>query len=1184
VPKDPAFDPPLVQIRSRLLDDMHKIIIVLAVPALAASLYRIQDTGWTISMFVHIAAAILVWCLFLFRNEVRFSIRSSVLLSLFLILGINGFLNYGLCGAGPQYVIVFVILATLFSGLRGGLSALAASMILMIGLSIAVIQQWLTFPIDFKVYNEASSSWILLIARLVLLIGAAIIVADRLYSALMDAMSTAQRQTNEIQQRAVMLEAEIAERKRAEEALRESEERYRNGFENHNAVMLLIDPDDGSIIEANKAAVNYYGWPYERLKQMKIQEINTFSSEDIKRMMNHAQPQKPIHSEFRHRRADGLIRDVEVFSSKINVKGKDLLHSIIHDITTRKQAEDALRESEEKYRLMAENTADIISINDMSLRFTYISPSVKRLRGFNVDEAVHQTLEQTMTPESLKTALAAFEEEIKLEASGTADPNRIRTLELEEYKKDGSIIPLESSLSYLRDRDGKPVGILAISRDITDRRRGEEALRRSEEATRRLAMENEVLAEIGRIISSTVDIEEVYEHFAREAKRIIPFDRITVSIFNLKEMNYFILYTAGVEVPGFHTGDCHPIRTELLERAGRLRPGIIFQVRAEHEGQGEEEIRRQLPSFLPLYQAGLRSFMRVPLISKDEAIGSLNFLSLKYEAYSESDLRLAQKIANQIAGAVASTLLFHKQKQTEAQLLEASERFRRLVELSPLMISIQKAGKYVYLNPAALKTLGASKPEELVGRSIFEMIHPDYWDAARKRFEIVAQGKPVTLTEEKVIRLDKKVIDVELSQIQVFDRDEHAVMVVGRDITEQKKAEREKAALQEQLQQAQKMEAIGTLAGGIAHDFNNILAGIMGYAELAGLDLPEGSKAKENLQNSIKSAHRAKNLVQQILAFSRQKKQERRPIDIRPIIKEGVKFLRASLPTTIEIRQEMEEDLGTIEADPTQIHQVLMNLCMNASQAMGDQGGVLEVSLEKIDLDEGRSPSTLGLEPGPYLRLRVSDTGHGIPPEVLPRIFDPYFTTKEVGKGTGLGLAVVHGILKSYGGGISVSSEVGKGSSFGVYFPRIEAPSPTLEAVQAEPLPPGRKERVLFVDDEQAIVEIGQKILEYLGYEAVVRTSSLEALELFRAKPYQFDLVITDMTMPNMTGAGLAHEILGIRPGMPIILCTGFSEQMSGEKAKGLGIREFVMKPLVVMDLAKAMRRALDSEERKNRA
>ncbi len=387
----------------------------------------------------------------------------------------------------------------------------------------------------------------------------------------------------------------------------------------------------------------------------------------------------------------------------------------------------------------------------------------------------------------------------------------------------------------------------------------------------------------------------------------------------------------------------------------------------------------------------------------------------------------------------------------------------------------------------------------------------------------------------------------------------------------------------EQLHQAQKMEAVGTLAGGIAHDFNNILAAILGYAELANFDIAEDSRTKYNLQQSIKATHRARDLVQQILAFSRQARQERKPLDIKPLIKEGLKFLRASLPATIEIRQNMEEDPGTIEADPTQVYQVLMNLCTNAAHAMDEKGGVLEVSLGKADMDGEASAAPAGMEPGPYLRLRVSDTGHGMPPEILKRIFDPYFTTKEVGKGTGLGLAVVHGIVKSYGGGITVSSEMGKGSTFDIYFPRVQAMGRASEAERAEPLPFGGHERVLFVDDEKAIVEIGHSMLKYLGYEVEVRTSSIEALELFRAQADRFDLVITDMTMPNMTGDKLAQELLRIRPGIPIILCTGFSEYLTEEKAKALGVRELLMKPLAIRDLAQAVRRVLDYRKKKKR-
>jgi PAS domain S-box-containing protein len=542
-------------------------------------------------------------------------------------------------------------------------------------------------------------------------------------------------------------------------------------------------------------------------------------------------------------------------------------------------------------------------------------------------------------------------------------------------------------------------------------------------------------------------------------------------------------------------------------------------------------------------------------------------------------LRLAESIANQIAGAIANAQLYQREKRMEKELLKSEERFRLLVEMSPLLIWLHHEEKYIYLNPAAVRAFGASKPEELIGRSIFEVIHPDYWDMVRERIRILGTGEMTPPVEEKFVRLDKQVIDVEVTNAQAPFQDQSIILVVARDITEQRRAEKEKAVLQEQLQQAQKMEAIGTLAGGIAHDFNNILAAILGYAELAGFDIPEGSKARNNLQQLIKSAQRAKDLVQQILAFSRQGKQERKPLDIRPIVKEGLKFLRSSLPATIEIQQEVEEDLGVIESDPTQVYQVLMNLCTNAGHAMSEKGGVLEVSLNNVDLEGGKSFS-LGLESGAYLRLRVRDTGHGMSPEVLKRIFDPYFTTKEVGKGTGLGLAVVHGIVKSCGGGIEVSSEVGKGSTFDIYFPRVEGVSSGSEVKTVEPLTLGGHERVLFVDDEQGIVEIGQKILEHLGYEVVSRTSSVEALELFRMNPDRFDVVITDMTMPNMTGDKMAQEMLRIRPGIPLILCTGFSENISQEKAQALGIREFVMKPLVMQDLANAIRRSLEPQKK----
>ena len=382
-------------------------------------------------------------------------------------------------------------------------------------------------------------------------------------------------------------------------------------------------------------------------------------------------------------------------------------------------------------------------------------------------------------------------------------------------------------------------------------------------------------------------------------------------------------------------------------------------------------------------------------------------------------------------------------------------------------------------------------------------------------------------------------------------------------LNEQLKREiEERKQVEKQLRQAQKMEAIGTLAGGIAHDFNNILAVILGFTEIA-LNMPEDTRTQHWLKQVLKAGERAKELVQQ----------ERKPVRITPILKETLKLLSASLPATIEIREDVAAS-GTILGDPTQIHQVLMNLCTNAAYAMREEGGVLTVSQSDVELDVEAAARYPNLPPGSYLRLIVSDTGHGMDRAVMERIFDPYFTTKEPNEGTGLGLSVVHGIVQSYGGVITVDSEPGKGTSFHVVLPRIDRED-TPKAETFAPLPTGN-ERILFIDDEEMLVEMGQEMLESLGYDVVALTNNLEALETFRAQPDRFDLVITDQTMPHKTGAELARELLRIRPDIPIILCTGFSEIITEKQAEATGIRRFLMKPILRREMAQTIRDLLD--------
>ena len=379
--------------------------------------------------------------------------------------------------------------------------------------------------------------------------------------------------------------------------------------------------------------------------------------------------------------------------------------------------------------------------------------------------------------------------------------------------------------------------------------------------------------------------------------------------------------------------------------------------------------------------------------------------------------------------------------------------------------------------------------------------------------------------------------------------------------------------LDEQVRQGQKIQAIGTLAGGIAHDFNNMLTAILGYTELASDDVPRDSITWRNLQRVLTAGTRARELVQQILAFSRQSTTQFQPVEISLLVREMLSLLRASLPSTIEIRQHLETNVGTVLAAPTQIHQVLLNLCTNAEHAMRATGGVLEVRLEAVEVDTAFAAAHPELQPGPHARLTVCDTGHGMPPEVLERIYEPFFTTKGVGEGTGMGLSVAHGIVASHGGAMTVVSVPGKSTTFAIYLPCSAGPAVHPASV-AEPIPLGH-EHILFVDDEAMLVNLGQELLTRLGYTVTGHTSSVEALNAFRAAPHQFDLVITDQTMPTMTGEALVRALRDIRPDLPIVLCTGFSYAMSKDKAAALGIDAFLLKPLVAQDLARTIRQIL---------
>jgi len=519
-----------------------------------------------------------------------------------------------------------------------------------------------------------------------------------------------------------------------------------------------------------------------------------------------------------------------------------------------------------------------------------------------------------------------------------------------------------------------------------------------------------------------------------------------------------------------------------------------------------------------------------------------------------------------------------ERRQAEKALKGSERKYQAILEtIEEGYFEVDLAGNLTFLNDSLCKILGYPR------HKLLDMNNQFYTtpETAKKMYHdfnhIYRTGKSASLTDYEIIRKDgmKRVIELSPSLMRNDQNRPIGFHGIVRDISERLQAVEEKKKLEAQLQQSQKMEAIGTLAGGIAHDFNNILSAIIGYTELAMSGLPEDSRARSNMNKLLKAGERAKDLVKQILTFSSHTEQGKKPVLIHPIVKEILKLLRSTLPTTIEIRQNISST-STVLADPTQIHQVIMNLCTNAYHAMNEKGGVLEVSLSDTELDSDYT-AKLNTYPGPYLRLTVSDTGHGIEKKAIDRIFEPYYTTKEKSGGTGMGLAVVHGIVKSHGGIITVYSNPDKGSTFNVFLPRIEPAEPVEETeIRLGRIPIG-KEHILFIDDEPAIVDIGKRMLEHLGYKVEVRTSPIEALAAFRALSGKFDLIISDMTMPKMTGDEFAKELMAIRPDIPIILCTGFSEHINEEKAKAIGIRKFVMKPFILRDMAESIRQVLDS-------
>ncbi|MCP4683290.1 MAG: response regulator [Desulfobacterales bacterium] len=511
----------------------------------------------------------------------------------------------------------------------------------------------------------------------------------------------------------------------------------------------------------------------------------------------------------------------------------------------------------------------------------------------------------------------------------------------------------------------------------------------------------------------------------------------------------------------------------------------------------------------------------------------------------------------------------------EEELAESRQRedwLSTFINSSPNLAFLKdEEYRHVLVNKPYMAFLGM-REEEIIGKTDFELLPDELAAQCRQSDQLARESGEIQIVHEK-------------SGQQYFESHKFPVRLANNktgvggiviNVTERKIAEDEKSKLQKQLQLSQKMESIGTLAGGIAHDFNNILGIILGNAELAVDDVGEWNPARQNLKEIKTASLRAKNLVKQLLNFSRKTDSKRKPVKISPIIEDFFRLLKPLIPTNIDIQKEIFDESAVVLADPTQIHQIMLNLCTNAIHAMSENGGIIDVGLSSVYIGEDDAAQHIELNQGHYVKFTIGDTGHGIAKENLERVFDPYFTTREVGQGSGIGLSVVHGIIKSHDGAISIDSEHGKGTKIKVFLPLLEN-EPADDPKNRKELPTGA-ERILIVDDESSMANMIGQMLERLGYTVTVHTSSEDALDVFQIRSDDFDLVITDMTMPEITGDRLAKELRNIRSDIPVILCTGFSEQMNEEKAAEIGIQALIMKPIVKQELAETVRNVLDQD------
>ncbi|MCA9733434.1 PAS domain S-box protein [candidate division KSB1 bacterium] len=854
--------------------------------------------------------------------------------------------------------------------------------------------------------------------------------------------------------------------------------------------------------------------------------------------------------------------------------------------------------------------------------------------------------------------------------------------------KDGKIRIIAWHNTILCDEQDEIIGTLSSGEDITDRKKAEADLLKRDEKMHSLL-------QLAQSLQQARSFDQVVQALLKEIRKVVGYKTAWIYLVDNKLEHVQLLTAAGNRENQLRQwANKFKIKgDDYLQQVIASKTPIVMEDAAS-DPRPNKNVVSQLQS---------RTIVTIPVFMANAQLGTIATGSFAEEGVhvpTKSELEYLEAMARHVSSVIERIRAQEERQRFIDKLHESKERYRNLIEDSPNAIIVHREGRIIYANPASVKLVRAQNVEQLINLEVMNFVHPDYHKQVFERVKnIYSQTEPAPPMEEKFIRLDGSIIDVEVTgkivifegkpasqviiqditarkfaeksrqesderyrllveqmpdgvyrstpdgkflevntalvkmlgytnkeellamdikkdlyfeisernralhalqksgkeEIEVFRLrhktgrevwvEEHGRVIqdesgktifhegVLRDVTERRKAEREKEKLEAQVRRSQKLETIGTLAGGIAHDFNNILTPILGYADMALCNLTQPEQLHQDLLQIVKGANRAKKLVNQILTFSRQKEQERKPIYLPSVVKEALLLLRPSIPPFIEIQQNIDHTCDQVFADATQIHQIILNLCTNAFHAMEHSGGILNVELTQVQVSPSLVRMHSNLKAMDYVKLTLSDTGTGIQNTILDRIFEPFFTTKSTDKGTGLGLSVVHGIVKAHDGEILVQSTAGQGTTFQIYLPvmqnKLQSHSSHKDNIQTG------TESILFIDDEDAVLDVVNRMLTKLGYSVTISNSSRNALKVFQQNPAKFDLVITDLTMPDLNGIELAKRIHNGRPDFPIILITGFGEDLNRDLLNNCGIKAVVGKPLMISDLAQLIREAL---------